>query len=81
MRDYEAHPELSAYDLKERKGRLKTDGKHALTGSIPHADVHNAVRALRKGRDDVAVAVEVARRAARHVDELIAALVEFSNAR
>ena len=81
MRDYEAHPELSAYDLKERNGQLKTDGKHALTGNIPHADVHTAVRSRRKGRDDVAVAVEVACRAARHVDELIAALVEFPNAK
>jgi hypothetical protein len=79
LRDYEAHPELSAYDLKERKGQLETAGKHALTGNIPHAHVHAAVRALRKDRDDVAVAVELARRAGLHVDELIAALVEFPN--
>lgn len=76
-RDHEAHPELSAYDLAERDGVLVHSRKHKLVGNVMHRDVHEAVQAARKGRDDTELAVEFALRAASHVDAIISALEEF----
>jgi hypothetical protein len=70
-RDHEAHPFLSGYELREQNGALKHGGKHGLVGNVAHRDVHEAVKRVRAGREDLAVARELAQRVVPHVEAIV----------
>jgi hypothetical protein len=76
-RDDEAHAELDGYELKDQNGVLNEYRDKTLIGRVRHERVHAAVGAMRNGRDDTSVAIELARRAESHIDKLIAALARF----
>jgi hypothetical protein len=77
-RDHEGHAELTGYDLTEQDGTLQPNrDKTLLRRAVPHQRIHDAVSAARAGRDDTAVAVDFARRAAGPVDAIVSALEAF----
>lgn len=76
-RDDEAHVRLTGYELTERDGKLIHHRDKTIIGRVQYRRVHEAVQAAREGRDDLALAVEFAKRAADGVDKVIVALQEF----
>ncbi len=76
-RDDEAHVELEGYEPRVKKGSIDWIRRGTPIGPVHHDKVHGAVSSIKRGRDDLSVAADLAGRITDHVDRLIAALKQY----